>query len=207
MNKIFKVQILIMMSISMTINADTIDTIGQEPYEQCGYCHEYDGNSKMPLYPRLAGQTKQYITKQLRDFRSAKRKGTMQATAEMLSDADINTVANYFSQQSVDLSTRRSSVNKQNAWASNLFFNGDKKRNLQACSDCHGQTGLGVAAVPRLANQHESYLHQELLAFKTGERTNDDAQQMQGISKKLSSNEMRLLAVYLAHFTPEKAPN
>ena len=196
-----KISFLLMMSISMLSNADTIDTVGQEPYEQCGYCHEYDGNSKMPLYPRLAGQRKQYIKKQLRDFRAGKRKGTMQATAEMLTDEDINIVAKYFSQQVVILNTRLSVMNKQNGWAKNLFLQGDKKRNLPACSDCHGQSGLGLTVVPRLASQHESYLYQQLVAFKTGERTNDLAQQMQGISQQLSDREMRLLAEYLANLS------
>lgn len=196
-----KVLFIVMVSISMTVSAGTIDTVGQEPYEQCGYCHEYDGNSRMPLYPRLAGQTKQYIEKQLRDFRIGKRKGTMQATAEMLTDEDISVVANYFSQQAVVVNNRNSSMNKQDEIAQNLFLYGDKNRNLQACTTCHGQFGLGVAAVPRLANQHEGYLYQQLLAFKAGERTNDDSQQMQGISQKLSNNEMRLLAKYLANLS------
>lgn len=196
-----KVLFIVMISISMTVNAGTIDTVGQEPYEQCGYCHEYDGNSKMPLYPRLAGQNKHYIEKQLRDFRVGKRKGTMQATAEMLTDEDIKAVANYFSQQKVVVQNRVLLMNKQNEKAKNLFLHGDKNRNLQACASCHGQSGMGLTVIPRLADQHESYLHQQLLAFKAGERTNDDSQQMQGISQKLSNNEMRLLAKYLAHLS------
>ena len=90
-----------MLSLSKLIVADTIDTSGQAPYEQCGYCHEYDGNSKMPMYPRLAGQQAAYIVKQLQDFRAGRRMGQMQATAELLSDEDIQEVADYFSQQAM----------------------------------------------------------------------------------------------------------
>ena len=81
--------------------ADYLDEEGQAPYEQCGYCHEIDGNPRMPFYPRLAGQHPAYLIKQLQEFRSGKRTGQMQATAELLSDADILAVAEYFSQQSI----------------------------------------------------------------------------------------------------------
>ena len=80
---------------SQQVNADTIDTSGQAPYESCGYCHEYDGNSVMAGYPKLAAQTEQYLVKQLQDFKSGKRQSVMQATAELLSAEDIQVVASY----------------------------------------------------------------------------------------------------------------
>ena len=35
----------------------------------CGACHGADGNSTIPQYPILAGQTARYIYLQLRDFK------------------------------------------------------------------------------------------------------------------------------------------
>ncbi len=182
--------------------ADTIDTTGQEPYEQCGYCHEYDGNSKMAIYPRLAGQTVQYLQKQLRDFRSGKRKGTMTATAELLSDEDIRIVAEYFSGQRVNNSQDVALKPEQAKTAKMLVEQGDRARNIPACISCHQSQAIGDAIFPRLAGQHADYLLGQLTDFKTGQRTNDASGQMTAISQQLSEQEMQILAQYLACLTP-----
>lgn len=185
--------------------ADTIDTTGQEPYEQCGYCHEYDGNSKMAIYPRLAGQTTQYLQKQLRDFRSGKRKGTMTATAELLSDEDIRIVAEYFSGQPVNNNQDVALKPKQAKSAKKLVEQGDRERNIPACISCHQPQAMGKAIFPRLAGQHADYLLGQLKEFKTGQRANDASGQMPAISQQLSEQEMQILAQYLASLTPSTA--
>lgn len=190
--------VLFMMIMPIHSLADTIDTTGQAPYEQCGYCHEYDGNSLMPSYPRLAGQTSEYISKQLRDFRAGKRHGQMQATAELLSDQDIQIVAEYFSLQPVIVRKLEKLPTMQTKVAEQLVQQGDGERNIPACVSCHDKNVEGKKTFPRLAGQHQVYLFEQLLAFKTGERANDDQQQMQQISRALTEQEIRLLARYLA---------
>ena len=187
-----------MLSLSKLIVADTIDTSGQAPYEQCGYCHEYDGNSKMPMYPRLAGQQAAYIVKQLQDFRAGRRMGQMQATAELLSDEDIQEVADYFSQQAMLVDAMPPLSDAQSLTAAQLFFKGDPKRGLAACASCHGQQGQGSATIPRLAGQHAPYLFDQLQAFQSGERRNDKQGQMQASSRQLSTPEMRAMAGFLS---------
>jgi len=178
--------------------AGTIDTVGQEPYEQCGYCHEYDGNALMASYPKLAGQQPGYIKKQLEDFRSGKRKGQMQGTAELLSDEDIGVVARYFSEQKLKQSTQPSLSNQQHMIATNLYLKGDKGRNIQACSSCHGISAEGVGMYPRLAGQHAEYLAEQLNDFKAGSRANDAQGTMQDISRNLSKTEIESLSGYLS---------
>ena len=107
-NQVFYMGVMIVAS--NLADAGTIDTSEQAPYEQCGYCHEYDGNSIMPDYPKLAGQQKEYLIKQLMDFKNGKRKGLMQATAELLTKEDINVVASYFSQQMANSSNQSSRI-------------------------------------------------------------------------------------------------
>ena len=187
-----------MMFMSMTGIADTIDTVGQEPYEQCGYCHEYDGNSLMPLYPKLAEQMPEYIKKQLQDFRTGKRKGQMQATAELLTDKDIEVVASYFSKQQIKKVSATPLSKEQYEHAEQLFLHGDEKRDLQACRSCHGTAAQGLRLIPRLASQHESYLVEQLILFKSGKRTNDQNDQMQKISQKLTEQEIKILSGYLS---------
>lgn len=187
-----------MLTMAMGTQADTIDTAGQAPYEQCGYCHEYDGNSLMQRYPRLAGQPAEYIAKQLHDFRSGKREGEMQATAELLSNEDIEIVAEYFSSQTTVIRLKDAMPEAQARVAERLIHDGDKSRDLPACVSCHAEHLRGRKSVPRLAGQHQEYLAKQLTAFKSGERANDAEQQMRSISRVLTEGEIQALAKYMA---------
>ncbi|MDQ6432735.1 c-type cytochrome [Mesorhizobium sp. LHD-90] len=66
----------------------------------CLGCH--GGPDRNPAYPRLEGQSAAYMTTQLRLFRNGQRGGTrfshlMESAAKRLSDADIASVAAFFS--------------------------------------------------------------------------------------------------------------
>ncbi|MCO4799161.1 MAG: cytochrome c [Colwelliaceae bacterium] len=63
----------------------------------CAACHGATGISAIPMYPNLAGQKEVYLAKQLKDFKSGKRKDpVMGAMAMPLSDEDIANVAAYY---------------------------------------------------------------------------------------------------------------
>lgn len=53
-------------------------------------------------------------------------------------------------------------------------------------------------AFPSLAGQHAGYTVAQLQAWKTGARTNDPLQLMKTVAEKLSEEEMRAVAAYLA---------
>jgi cytochrome c553 len=184
--------------------ADYLNEADQAPHEKCGYCHELDGNPRMTRYPRLAGQQRDYMVKQLKDFRSGRRTGEMQGTAELLSDRDIDIVSEYFSQQAVKLPQLDSQPGADQRLAKSLYQYGDSTRGLLACSACHGAVGLGGAAIPRLAGQHEAYLLQQLGEFKAGQRSNDVEAQMGDISRLLSDTEIAVLSAYLSRLKPNK---
>jgi len=190
--------ILIMATYSNVV-AGTIDTSTQAPYEQCGYCHEYDGNSKTPSYPRLAGQQRLYLVKQLNDFKSGKRKGMMQATAELLSDTEVKIVSEYFSKQ--QLMTGPVVTRPEFKMAKKIYFEGDEGRGLSSCAGCHGLKGMGAGLIPRIAGQHKDYLRTQLMAFKARDRKNDEAGFMRDVVEKLTIREIEILASYLASGT------
>ena len=183
------------------VNAGTIDTSEQLPFEQCGYCHEYDGNSVMPDYPRLAGQHKNYLVKQLLDFKTGKRKSPMQATAELLTEQDIQNVATYFSQQTSAASNTHTNL-VDIAGAKNMYLQGDAKRGLIACAGCHGEAAEGRDDVPQLAGQHQNYLATQLALFKNAQRSNDKDGVMRSIAVKLSQSEIERLAKFLSALPP-----
>ena len=45
--------------------------------DSCAHCHGTDGNSTSSAYPSLAGQTAQYLYKQIKAFKEGERKNSM----------------------------------------------------------------------------------------------------------------------------------
>ena len=65
----------------------------------CVACHGANGKSLNSVWPNLAGQKKDYLSKQLHDFKEARRENLiMQPMAQTLSNADIEILAKYFSE-------------------------------------------------------------------------------------------------------------
>ena len=48
-------------------------TAGKTKSATCAACHSADGNSANPQYPKLAGQSADYLLKQLQDYKSGAR--------------------------------------------------------------------------------------------------------------------------------------
>lgn len=183
-------------------HADYLDSSGEAAHEPCGFCHEYDGNPRMTAYPRLAGQQPRYIEKQLADFRAGRRTGTMQGTAELLSDEDIRTVADYFSAQAARPARLAPQPQDQAKLARVIFDRGDPDRGLASCKTCHGADALGRGTVPRLAGQHSEYLRTQFEHFRSGDRHNDPGEQMRSVAALLSAAEVDALSAYLARLAP-----
>lgn len=73
---------------------------GREKYVQCAACHGADGRqSVMPQYPKIGGQTAEYLIIALKAYRDGRRQGSyaaiMTEVAKQLSDADIANLAAY----------------------------------------------------------------------------------------------------------------
>ena len=63
----------------------------------CAACHTVDGTRGAPANPILAGQHPEYLTKQLREFKSGKRKNAVMAGfASALSDDDMRHVSAFY---------------------------------------------------------------------------------------------------------------
>lgn len=69
----------------------------------CAACHGVDGNSMVPMYPKLAGQHPAYLEAALKAYRDGQRTGgnaaIMAPMAKTLSDADIADLAAYYNSQ------------------------------------------------------------------------------------------------------------
>lgn len=63
----------------------------------CFTCHGTDGRSVGSVPPSLAGQNKDYLLKQLQEFRNGKRPATvMHQYAKGYTDEQLNLIAGYF---------------------------------------------------------------------------------------------------------------
>ena len=80
--------------------ADPDVDAGRAKFTLCAGCHGGDGRSgALPEYPKIAGQNEKYLVNALKAYKNGRRTGTyaalMAATANNLSDADIENLAAY----------------------------------------------------------------------------------------------------------------
>ena len=139
----------------------------------CVACHGTDGNSTLAANPNLAGQHPEYIMKQLKEFKSNARVGTvMGGMAAPLSDEDIRNVAYYLKSQKPALQAATSKDTL--ALGEKIWRGGIAARGVPACAACHSPNGAGMPIkYPRLAGQHSAYTETQLKEFRDGKRLND----------------------------------
>jgi len=163
----------------------------------CAGCHAADGNSVIPVNPKLAGQGEKYLVKQLLDFKSgARENATMAPMANMLSDEDVNNVAAYYASQTVQ---HNAVAEEYIELGQSLYRGGDSDRDIPACIACHGASGKGMesASFPAVGGQTAAYTKSQLEAFRSGARNNDANNIMRDVTAKMSDAQIEALAHYL----------
>jgi cytochrome c553 len=174
-------------------------TAGQGKAAACGACHGLDGNSSDPQYPRLAGQSEQYIASQLADFKSGKRANPIMAGfAATLSEQDMHDIGAYFATKSSLPGVADQALVDQ---GQTLYRQGDTDRGIPACMACHGPDGRGNpgARYPQLSSQHGKYVEARLKAWHDGGTPSDDAHTkiMVTIAQKLDDKDIAAVASYI----------
>ena len=169
---------------------------GQKKSLMCSSCHGTDGNSAISMYPTLAGQSANYITKQLADFKSGARVDpVMVGMVAALSTKDMNDLAAYFAVQ-----TPNAGKGKSSDIGEKLYFGGDVNKGITACVACHGVKGKGIAQAgfPAIAGQNADYLKKQITTFRDGSRANDRNDMMRNIAIKLSDTDIAELVKYMS---------
>lgn len=161
----------------------------------CQACHLADGNSTTPLFPKLAGQTPEYLAKQLTDFLGGKRRNDVMAPVlSQFTAGDIpGLAAHYAAQKAAPGVVKNPAVVEAGR---KLYEDGNEDTGVPSCSGCHQEAGAGDELFPRLAGQHQEYFVQEMIRFRTGERTNGKF--MKAVAERLTDAEIAALAEYLA---------
>ena len=164
----------------------------------CGACHGTDGNSTSPIYPNLAGQHPEYITKQLTEFKAGIRKNaTMAPNVAKLNAEDMLNLGAYFSAQLPKAKQAKDPALV--AEGQKIYKGGNPGSGVPACASCHGPAGSGIPVqFPRLAGQNSKYVLNQLHNFRTGDRANDGGKMMQTIARKMTDQEMRAVAEFIS---------
>lgn len=189
---------------SCSISAQGSIEAGKAKSLTCAACHGADGNSQIPMYPKLAGQHEKYLEKQLREFKlgmtSGGKQGRVNAVmggmAMVLSEQDMADLAAYYASLTTSYNTTPENVVEAGKV---LYTAGDAERGLPACVACHGPRGNGteLSGFPKISGQHAEYIKSQLQMFRDGARGNDMNAMMRDVAKKLTDAEIETLSQYV----------
>lgn len=173
---------------------------GKTKSAACGGCHGFDGNSMIPMYPKLAGQNEAYLVKQIKDFKANtdRQDPIMLGMTAALSDQDAADIGAFFQAQTLNETAPFDEIKV--AAGRELYKGGDVHRDIPACQACHGPAGAGTAGIayPQVGGQYVDYTLMQLKAFKSGKRKNDEGLLMRSIVEKMTDEELEAVSHYIA---------
>ncbi|HZS69988.1 MAG TPA: c-type cytochrome [Burkholderiales bacterium] len=163
---------------------------GASKAQPCFACHGPKGNSVVPQFPNLAGQTARYIYLQLRDYQEDRRRDpVMQPLAKPLARDDMLDIAAFFAAQKPQPNGFQADPQRA--------ARGKAKADETLCTMCHLGGFAGQNEIPRVAGQQYDYTVKQLRDFKARVRTND-AGNMTSVARTLSDQDIEDLAHYTA---------
>lgn len=175
----------------------------------CSRCHGALGVGRPEEgTPRLAGQARLYLRKQLDDFASgARRSERMTPVARALTAEQRGAVAAYYASLHAipypDAPWGDPELLQRGGVLSAI---GDEERGIRACQLCHAAAGVGIApSFPYLAGQYADYTARQLSQWQAGERRNDPLEVMAEIARRLDEREIEALGLYFARVRPPPA--
>jgi cytochrome c553 len=178
------------------------DLMQRPPWAACAYCHGEDGRIDSTQVPAIAGQSADYIRKQLSDFRAGRRQsldGQMRSATMLLDPADDARVGAYFAALApARTTTPPVSVDQSRTGAQWFWYGGGQ---VPACASCHASGpggGPTRADAPRLFGLNAGYLARQLRAFRAGSRDNDRDAVMRTVAASLDDRLIVKLVNYLA---------
>jgi cytochrome c553 len=163
----------------------------------CAACHGPDGNSLIPMFPKIAGLQPSYVVKQLRDFQAGRRRSDVMAPVLAgIKPQDFAPLAAHFA--ALKLQPAPVTDKKAADLGKLIYFDGNEDTGVPACVGCHQPAGAGHLIYPRIGGQQALYIKQQLKNFASGERANDPNRFMRVVAQRLSDEEMDAVAAYLS---------
>jgi cytochrome c553 len=169
---------------------------GQALAAACAACHTQDGSRGIPANPILQGQHPEYIYKQLAEFKAGKRNNAIMAgmARTLPGDEDMKNVAAFYASKKAKPGYAKDKDNV--VLGEQIYRGGIAAKQVPACAGCHSPDGAGIPAqYPRIGGQNAEYAEAQLLAFRSGVRSN--SAQMMAIAGKLSDREIKDVVDYV----------
>jgi len=168
----------------------------------CEACHGAHGEGMAAAHvPRIAGQSADYLQKQLDDYAQGMRESPVMSNfAKQLSGPQrVQFSARYAAMSAPFIAPTPPLDAAQLARGHQLAHQGDEAKRVAACDACHGPDGVGVLrAAPYLAGQSEEYLASALEAFRRGARRNDSGELMRSVAQRLDAADIAAVSAYFA---------
>ncbi|MDR9808472.1 c-type cytochrome [Rhizobium hidalgonense] len=179
--------------------------------QACTPCHGAAGKGTNDAYfPRLAGKPAGYLFNQLEAFKSGRRKyPPMNYLLAFLTDDYLRQFAEYFADQRPALPERPPTEASKPVLDHGhvLVTQGDLDRAIPACVSCHGGSLTGQSpAIPGLLGLRASYISAQLGGWRYGTRTAAAPDCMQLVAGRLTEDDVRAVAAYLANLPQPADP-
>ena len=191
---------------------------GEDINETCAGCHgEFGEGGKEGEYPRLAGQPRSFLIRQLLLFRERTRPNLAMVEYvdhRQMPDQDILDISVFL--EGIELPNKLPPVD-ENAPDFNAYQRlVDAKRVVQIplvegdvangerlyreCRSCHGRDGYGdlEKGVPMLAGQYTEYLWRQVPKYLEGIRIHDEESPSDELLKAFSQSELQDIFAYLS---------
>jgi len=185
---------------SMNALAQGDPEAGQEKSLTCAACHGADGNSMVPMWPKIAGQHEAYLTRHITLIRDGARPvPEMMGIVAMLTDQDIADLSAYFSAQTMSPGVADEALVEL---GEQLYLGGNPSEGVPACAACHGPAGEGnpLTGYPWVGGQHATYTASMLTKYRDGQQWGEDdgnSQIMTVVAEGLSDEEIVAVASYI----------
>lgn len=177
---------------------------GEQKAAVCGACHGADGNSLVPMFPKLAGLGDKYLQLQMQYIRDGVRPvAQMAGQVDNMTDQDLADIAAFYNAK--PRSVEKADPEKA-ALGEKIYRAGIAERNVAACIACHSAQGggNGPAGFPALGGQHADYVAAQLRAYRkgyedpSGRVTGGDTMIMRSNAFGLSDKEIDAVAAYVS---------
>lgn len=175
----------------------------KERVRACTACHGKEGvATNQGYFPRIAGKPAVYLYNQLRHFREGRRQNpAMRHLLAHMLDAYLMDIAQYFSVLELPYPPPEptSVTPRLLARGEQLVRQGDKQRDIPACTACHGAAMTGrLPATPGLLGLPRDYVVAQIGAWRTGSRHADAPDCMAQVARRLSNEDIHAVSQWLA---------
>lgn len=204
MTKLFSLLLISALTLATVARADELKgdaQAGSKKIAMCIGCHGISGyQASFPVVykvPKIAGQTASYINTALNEYKKGERRHpSMRAISKSLSDQDMADISAYYQ----DLG--RSEASAMPAKATEPEGEAAALVQKGACTSCHGANlSMPIGPnYPKIAGQYADYVLVALRSYKADNQTvwGRNNAIMAGVAKQYSTDELAILAKYVA---------